>query len=916
VFTAQLPALVEWPEFVAECAEAAVAIKSPHVVSVRQFVEGPPHSFTVVEDLRGQSLREWLAAEKPTLELACRIAFQAALGLVAIHERKTTQGKLSPEHIWIEPAGTVKLLQFPLAPVALPPERLELPLADYLAPELRNAEEPSSARADIYALGCTLFELIAGRVPFPGGTVKQKLDRHGAEIPQRLDRLVPGVPEELADLAAEMLDKEPLLRCQTASHVAHLLAPFVLDDAGKQRRRAGPPKLPGNTLTPGYGAWHAPAWQAPPQQAASARPAEPPPKKAEPEVNKPAARPAPPVQAVQATADQLFIDEQPAADSGGDTGDFEMTPPWSSGEESPLAEEPWQVPDEALVPGVRTIAKPASPGLSKGMLIAVGVGVALLAAIIVAAVLVSNQDSPATSSLPAASGDGGQKTEQAAAGQTASDAKTYAANTTTTAAPKADAHAPTVNAESSGAATGEIDDDGHTLWVAPTAGEPLALNYLPSSGQAFMVLRLADLLENSEGAKLFDALGPAGELAKSQLRATLGIELAEVEQLSIAFYPDDAGAPRAAYAIRLRKTISPSKLLEAWGQPAAAEHKGKKYFKGPTLAYYLPEEQGGRVAAIADAAAIQEIIDRDGPPLLRKGIERLLRSSDGTRHVNLLFAPSYLLTDGRSLLVGDLEKLHDPLAAFLDENIQAVLVSAYLGESLFLECRAAASVDKPAPELVGLLQARLEKVPEQVENYVASLQPNPYGRLVVNRFPRMVQLLADYTRGEVEDQQAVLRCYLPLIAAHNLLLGAELTLFEQPATAGADATNPVATSQLGARAALEKKISLSFPRETLERCLELLAKEIDVEIVILGPDLQLEGITKNQSFGLDERQQPAGEILARVLLLANASGKLVYVIKPHTGGQEAIFITTRSAAAKRGDQLPGEFAPKNAQERP
>jgi len=53
-----------------------------------------------------------------------------------------------------------------------------------------------------------------------------------------------------------------------------------------------------------------------------------------------------------------------------------------------------------------------------------------------------------------------------------------------------------------------------------------------------------------------------------------------------------------------------------------------------------------------------------------------------------------------------------------------------------------------------------------------------------------------------------------------------------------------------------------------------------------------------------------------VLLLANASGKLVYVIKPHTGGQEAIFITTRSAAAKRGDQLPGEFAPKNAQERP
>jgi hypothetical protein len=113
-------------------------------------------------------------------------------------------------------------------------------------------------------------------------------------------------------------------------------------------------------------------------------------------------------------------------------------------------------------------------------------------------------------------------------------------------------------------------------------------------------------------------------------------------------------------------------------------------------------------------------------------------------------------------------------------------------------------------------------------------------------------------------------------------------------------------------AALAKPITLSFPRDTLERCLELLAKEIDVEIVIQGADLQAEGITRNQSFGLDERQQPAGEILQRVLQLANPAGKLVYVIRPQADGREAIFITTRSAATKRGDRLPAELAPKSA----
>ena len=203
--------------------------------------------------------------------------------------------------------------------------------------------------------------------------------------------------------------------------------------------------------------------------------------------------------------------------------------------------------------------------------------------------------------------------------------------------------------------------------------------------------------------------------------------------------------------------------------------------------------------------------------------------------------------------------------------------------------------------------------------YVAALVPRPYGRLVIHRFPRMVQLASDFTRAGVEDRQAVLRAYLPASAAHNLVLGAELTLSEPTAAVAAAPAfdSPAAsTTDAGVAAALSKKISLSFPRDTLQHALELLAAEMGVDVVILGRDLQIEGITKNQSFALDERDQPAGDILRKVLALANPDGKLVYVIKPADRGTEAIFITTRAAAAKRGEPLPAELEQKTRPKRP
>jgi hypothetical protein len=304
----------------------------------------------------------------------------------------------------------------------------------------------------------------------------------------------------------------------------------------------------------------------------------------------------------------------------------------------------------------------------------------------------------------------------------------------------------------------------------------LNLRYSPSSTQLVLALRPADILATDQGALLLEALGPAGRAATDELQSTLGVDLADVEQLIVSFAPDEAGAPRASYMMRLARYVAQETLLEAWGGAQPIVHNAKSFFQNARWAYYFPPDGDGRQVAIAPRQAMQEILARDAPPLLRAGIEGLLGASDSARHVNLLAAPGYLLTDGRGLLAGDLAKLRAPLAQLFDMSVQAVLASGHVDDELFLEVRAVGSADRPPGELADTLRARLATAAEQLEQYVASMTPHPYGRLVVHRFPQMVQLANSFTRSAVEDRQAVLRCYLPASAAHNLLLGAQLVL--------------------------------------------------------------------------------------------------------------------------------------------
>jgi hypothetical protein len=277
---------------------------------------------------------------------------------------------------------------------------------------------------------------------------------------------------------------------------------------------------------------------------------------------------------------------------------------------------------------------------------------------------------------------------------------------------------------------------------------------------------------------------------------------------------------------------------------------------------------------------------------------------DRTRHLTLLGSPHYLMTDGRPLMAGPLAGLVEPLGGFFGDGVRAAALSLHFGDNFYAEVDTIATRAEPAKSLAGRLAQQIEKIADAVENYCAAINPHPYGRKLVMRLPAMIRVVAANARFGAEGKGVVLNTYLPRHAGHNLVLASELALEQTPGSAGAAAPGKTpAAAPGGPTGGLQKKISLVFAKDTLEKSIQMLSDEIGIPMEILGGDLQLDGITKNQSFGLDERDKPAEAVLRTILAKSDSGGRLVYIIRKRDG-VESIEISTKAAAAKRGDTLP------------
>jgi len=212
-------------------ARAASALNHPNILTIFEINQEAPIPYIATEFIDGITLRRRLRAGRIALMEALEIAIQIASALEAAHQAGIVHRDVKPENVMLRKDGYVKVLDFGLA---RPTERHDVNTeaativdteigvivgtASYMSPEQARGQRVD-ARSDIFSLGMVIYEMIAGRSPFIGGTNSDIVASILKEEPPRLTDLTAKVPAELEAIVNRALAKDKEQRYQTVSEL-------------------------------------------------------------------------------------------------------------------------------------------------------------------------------------------------------------------------------------------------------------------------------------------------------------------------------------------------------------------------------------------------------------------------------------------------------------------------------------------------------------------------------------------------------------------------------------------------------------------------------------------------------------------------------------------------------------------------
>jgi serine/threonine protein kinase len=209
-------------------ARALAQVNSPHVVAVYDAGEDAERPYLVMELVEGTTLEQELRrAGRVQPARAVAIATDIASGLASAHEQGIVHRDVKPSNVFLTPSDMAKIGDFGIARLERPDATLTLTgqtfgSPPYMAPEQATGG-PVDARADLYSLGCVLFQMLVGRRPFSGDDAVSLVYQHVHTIPARVDALAPDVPAALGDLVAGLMAKDPDDRPDSAHEVRRAL---------------------------------------------------------------------------------------------------------------------------------------------------------------------------------------------------------------------------------------------------------------------------------------------------------------------------------------------------------------------------------------------------------------------------------------------------------------------------------------------------------------------------------------------------------------------------------------------------------------------------------------------------------------------------------------------------------------------
>jgi eukaryotic-like serine/threonine-protein kinase len=231
-------------------ATAAAALNHPNILAVHQMgtFDGAP--YLVSELLEGETLRELIKRGPMTVRRTMDYGIQIARGLAAAHEKGIVHRDLKPENLFVTKDGRVKILDFGLAKLVQPQAGaghsavtlgdetepgMVMGTAGYMSPEQVRGQA-ADHRADIFAFGAIVYEMLTGKRAFQKPTSPETLTAILNEDPPGISQVVPNLPPALQRVVHRCLEKNPEQRFQSASDLAFALD--ALSDSGESAHSA------------------------------------------------------------------------------------------------------------------------------------------------------------------------------------------------------------------------------------------------------------------------------------------------------------------------------------------------------------------------------------------------------------------------------------------------------------------------------------------------------------------------------------------------------------------------------------------------------------------------------------------------------------------------------------------------------
>lgn len=232
---------------------AAAQLQHPHIVRAYDADAAGEYEFFVMEYVPGKNLSQMVKDNGPLpINAACEYMRQAALALQHAFEQGLVHRDIKPSNLLVtdDPVNPMlKVLDLGL----VRRQHIEgnesgtitqvgsvMGTPDYISPEQSLESHKVDVRSDLYSLGCTFYYLLTGQVPFPGGSLVEKLVKHQMTEPERIEKLRPQTPAAVALIVRKLMAKKPDERYQTPMEAALALEAHLRGRAAPASPAAAP----------------------------------------------------------------------------------------------------------------------------------------------------------------------------------------------------------------------------------------------------------------------------------------------------------------------------------------------------------------------------------------------------------------------------------------------------------------------------------------------------------------------------------------------------------------------------------------------------------------------------------------------------------------------------------------------------